>query len=289
MRQYIPEKGDYELDGNALPGWRDGAEPVQRRGRKTGVLLQRTKTTKAGEHLDVDVYPVLDWAYSREAKKRGKTPEQMRKINFANRLRRFAQLMNANFGDGDLKADLTCAKECAFEDFLKIKKRFFCQLRKRFKAAGVKMEYMGIIESTHEGRRHHIHMVLRGGVITRDEVEELWGQGTANADRVRTKYEDKGLEGFARYMAQHKDTQEKLMRRAWFASKGLKKPKTTCSDRKFSRGAAARIEKAVREDAQKEFEKRYPGYRLIEYTIRYSEFLPGAYIHAHLKRIGGSP
>ena len=270
-RTWIPENSDYVYDQPRHAG-------------KKGVLLQRTRTVKAGEYLDADIYPVLSWPYAREAKQRRKTPEQMRKANFAHAFRYAVQLLNANFGEGDLKCDLTCAHECTYRDFLRVKRNFMDRLRARFRAAGVPMAYFGIMESTNGGKRHHIHMVLRGGVLTRNEVEDLWGQGTANADRVQVQYQEKGLEGFARYITQHKDTQEKLMRRKWFASKGLKKPRPTYSDRRFSRAAAARIEKAVREDAAREFEKRYPGYMLIDYQVHYSDFLPGVYIHAFMRR-----
>lgn len=271
MKGYIPEAADYAYDRPMRSG-------------KQGVLLMRTKTVKAGDHLDADIYPVLDWEYSRETKRRGRTPEQMAKANFKNAQRRAAQLANANFGDGDLICHLTMAEECSYEEFLTIKRRFMDKLRRRFRAAKVDFAYMGIIESTNGGRRHHLHMLLRGGALTRDEVEAIWARGTANVDRVQTQYQDGGLEGFVRYITRHKDTQEKLMRRKWFSSKGLKQPKTTYSDRKFSRGAAARIEKAVQEDARREFEKRYPGYRMVEYSVHYSDFLPGVYVHAHMVR-----
>lgn len=272
MRQYIPDREDYAFD-----------QPTHR--SRKGVLLQRTKTVIAGEHLDADIYPVLDWQYRREAGKRGKTPEQMQRANFARSFRTLTQLCNLNFGDGDLILTLTDAEERTDAEFERAKRRFFYRLRKLFKAAGVKMEYIGIIETTHKGKQHHIHMLLRGGVIGRDEAEALWDLGTANADRVQTKHEAKGLEGFCRYITQAKSTQEKLLRRKWFASKGLKKPRATYNDRKFSRAAAARIEKAVREDARREFEKRYPGWRLVEYSVHYSDFLPGVYIHAHMRKI----
>ena len=271
MRGYIPEADDYAYD-----------QPRHTAGK--GVLLQRTKTVVAGDHLDADIYPVLDWQYSREAGKRGKTPEQMRKANFRRAFRYFVQLCNANFDDHDLKCELTMARECSFDEFKKIKRNFFDRLRKKYRAAGVKLEYAGIIESTHQGRQHHIHMVLRGGVMSRDEVERLWGQGTANVDRVQTAYEDKGLEGFVRYMTQHKDTQEKLMNHKWFASKGLKKPRPTYNDSKFSRRASMKLAQAAQEDAKKLFEKKYPGWRLVEYSLHYSDFLPGVYIHAHMRR-----
>ena len=271
MRTYVPDFEDYSFDQPKHQG-------------KGGVLLQRTKTVVAGDHLDADIYPVLDFLYKREAGTRGKTTEQMRKANLNRARKQLTQLCNANFGDGDLILTLTCGLEMPYAEFEKVKRRFMGRLRTRFQKAGVKMEYIGIVESTNGGKRHHIHMLLRGGVIGRDEVEKLWGQGTANADRVQTKYEDKGLAGFCRYITQHKDTQEKLMRRAWFASKGLKKPRATYNDRKFSRRASQKIADAVKEDAKKEFEKRYPGWRMVDYSLHYSDFLPGVYIHAHMRR-----
>lgn len=273
MRRYAPETAEYYLD-----------QPKHRGGSK-GVLLQRTKTVVAGDHLDADIYPVLDWQYSREVKARRKTPEQMRKANFDRAFRYFVQLGNMNFGEGDIFVTLTDAQERSFEDFKRHKRNFFDRLRARFKKAGVPFDYLGIIESTKGGEQHHIHMILRGGVIERDELEKMWTLGTANSHRVQVKFEDKGVEGICRYMTNHKDTQEKLMAHKWFASKGLKKPRATYNDSKFSRAAAARIEKAVREDARKEFEKRYPGWRLVEYKVHYSDFLPGVYIHAHMIRV----
>lgn len=272
MHRYAPDTGSYAYD-----------TPKHQGGSK-GVLLQRTKTVIAGDHLDADIYPVLDWQYSREVKARRKTPEQMRKANFDRAFRYFTQLGNLNFGEGDIFASLLMAGECSFEEFKRHKRRFMDRVRTKFKAAGVPMEYLGIIESTNGGTKHHIHMILRGGVIGRDELEKMWKLGTTNTHRVQVKYQEHGVEGLCRYMVQHKDTQEKLMAHKWFASKGLKKPRATYNDSKFSRAAAARIEKAVREDARKEFEKRYPGWRLVEYSVHYSDFLPGVYIHAHMRR-----
>ena len=271
-RTFVPDFEDYAFDQPRHQG-------------KAGVLLQRTRTVVAGEHLDADIYPVLDWPYKREAGKRGKTTEQMRKANFQRAFRTLTQLANANFGDGDMILTLTSAEEMALEDFERVKRRFMGRLRKRFKAAGVRMDYIGIIESNSAETRHHIHMLLRGGVIGRDEVEQLWGQGTANADRVQTRNEEKGLEGFCRYITQHKGTQKKLMSRKWFCSKGLKRPRATYNDSKFSRRAAARLDQQAREDAKALFEKKYPGWRLVDYSVHYSDFLPGVYVHAHMRRI----
>lgn len=272
MRTYIPEDEDYAYDQPRHAG-------------KAGVLLQRTKTVVAGDHLDADIYPVLDWPYKREAGKRGKTPEQMRKANFNRAFRYFTQLGNLNFGEGDIFGTFTSAEGCSLEEFCKVKRRFFDRLRAKYKKAGVPLEYLGIVESTRQGRQHHIHMHLRGGVLTRDEVEKIWREGIANTRAVQVKFEDKGVEGLCRYMTQHKEGQEKLMKRKWFASKGLKKPRPTYNDSKFSRRAAAKLAQAAQEDAKALFEKRYPGWRLVDYSVHYSDFLPGVYIHAHMRRI----
>ncbi|MBR3105863.1 MAG: hypothetical protein IKH30_01615 [Clostridia bacterium] len=271
MRTYIPEAEEYALD-----------QPMHRSSK--GVLLQRTKTVVAGDHLDADIYPVLDWQYSREAGKRGKTTEQMQRANFARAFRTFTQIGNLNFGEGDIFGTFTSAEGCSLEEFAKIKRRFFDRLRTKYRKAGVPLEYMGIVESTRQGQQHHIHMILRGGALTRDEVEKIWREGVANTRAVQVKFEDKGVEGLCRYMTQHKEGQEKLMKRKWFASKGLKKPRATYNDRKFSRRASQKIADAVREDAKREFEKRYPGWRLVDYTVHYSDFLPGVYVHAHMRR-----
>jgi len=272
MRRYAADTADYAFD-----------QPRHQGGSK-GALLMRTKTVVAGDHLDADIYPVLDWEYSRTAKARRKTPEQMQRANLQRAQRYFTQLANLNFGEGDLFLTLTSAEECGIEDFKKAKRNFMDRLRARFKAAGVPFDYLGIIESTNGGSKHHIHMILRGGAVDRDAIEKLWRLGMANTKRVQVAFEGKGLEGLCRYMTNHKDTQEKLMGHKWFSSKGLKKPRATYNDSKFSRRAAAQIEKAVRDDARREFEKRYPGWRLVDYSVHYSDFLPGVYIHAHMRR-----
>ena len=189
------------------------------------------------------------------------------------------------------------------------------RIRQRAKARKALLKYIYVIETTGEGERerHHVHMVLsvsdkeqprrgcdaagenqhgevaqtaegRGCAenrewITRDEAENLWRHGLARADRCQAQ--EKGLAGFARYITARKETQHRLMKRSWGASKNLKQPTVTVADRKFSRAAADRIARDVEGDAKAVLEKKYPGYRLIEEPrIRWSDFLPGCYIYA---------
>lgn len=271
MREYVPGEWEYQ----------------ERTGeyRKKGVLLYRTKETYAGDYLDVDIYPVLDMDHGGLAKT-NKTRDCQQKLNARNAQKKLAQMMNANFGHGDLLVHLTCADGWDERNAARQARNFIGRLRTRARRAGAELRYIYVIETTGEGerKRHHIHMVLGGGWIGRDEVEALWGHGLSRVDRYQDQ--DAGLSGFAHYITQRKTTQQKLMKRKWAASKNLKKPVVKTSSTRFTRRAAQKITQNVTADAKAEFAKRYPGYRLVEMPeIRYSDLMPGAYITAHLRRI----
>lgn len=264
---YIPDGSEYEY-----------AQP--RHAGKRGVLLQRTKTVKAGEYLECEIFPVLDRDHAKVARER-KTPEAMRRVNLRNAKKRLERLANMNFGPGDMLCHFTCKGRTEEEQIRRITKNFMDRLRRKFREKGGAFEYIYVIEVTKT--QWHIHMLLRGGVLTRDETEKAWGHGLARADRYQDQ--PKGLCGFANYITQSKDTQERLLKRRWACSKGLRQPKVTVSDSKFSRHAAARLAQETMEDARALFAKKYPGYYLVEQPlIRYSDFLPGVYIYAMLRK-----
>jgi len=250
-----------------------------------GVLLQRTKTYKCGDTLEAEIMPVVSWAYRREAQARKKSTEQMKRGNDRRQENYLRRLMNLNFGPGDLMLNsLTTKEPCAFEVFEKRVKAFIGKLRKVYRAAGMELKYILHLEKTGEGEetRYHVHGIINRGPLDRDQAEGLWPWGLANVDRV--KRADGGLAGYARYMMIKKDGQEAAGKRRFRCSRGLKKPEPTVSDHKFSRAQAAKIERMCREDARGLFEKKYPGYRLMGYAIRYSDFLPGCYIYAAMEK-----
>ena len=253
--------------------------------RRKGIMLYRTKETYAGEFLDVEMYPVLDMDHAGHG--RGNcTKEAQKRLNAKNAQKKLGQLMNANFGKGDLLVHLTCAKNWDEEAAMRQTRNFISRLRTRAKKAGAELKYIYVIETTGENakRRHHIHMVMNGGWISRDDVEKLWVHGLSRVDRYQDQ--DAGLKGFAMYITQRKSTQEKLLRRKWAGSKNLIKPTTRESSTRFSRRSAMKIAMNAEADAKKEFEKRYPGYRLIEMPeIRYNDMMPGAYIYASMRRM----
>lgn len=276
MRQYITTAADYTM------------EAQQGQGGKKGVLLERTKTIKAGDFLECEIFPVVQIDQGKRQRLRQKSPEAIQKANRERARRKLERLLNANFGPGDLLLHLTMAKPCPFADMQRLVRNYVQRLKGRAKKAGVPCKYVYVIETTGEGERerHHVHMVLSaaGNWITRDQAEGLWKHGLARADRCQRQ--EKGLAGFARYITQRKETQRRLMRRSWGASKNLRQPTVTVSDHKFSRRAAEEIARGIQADARAILEKKYPGYRLIEQpTVRQSDFLPGCYIYAIMERV----
>ena len=269
----------------------DYALPDRPQGKsgRAGVLMQRTKTVKAGDFLECEIFPVVMMDSAQREKRRKKSKEEITRANEERARRKLERLLNANFGEGDLLLHLTMAKPCPYAEMQQAVRNYIARLKYRAEKTCTACKYVYVIETTGEGerQRHHVHMVLGtrdGQWITRDAAECLWKHGLARADRCQRQ--EKGLCGFARYITMRKATQERLMRRSWGASKGLRQPTVTVSDRKFTRGAAGRIARGVEEDARAIFEKKYPGYRLIQDSvkIKYSDFLPGAYIYAFMEK-----
>lgn len=252
---------------------------------KKGVLLMRTKTIKAGNYLECEIYPVVDMETAGRIRTGKRTTKAQKEVNLRNARKKLERLMNANFGTGDLIAHLTMEETDDEAGMRRIARNFIGRLRARARKKGVELRYIYVLEATgaQERRRGHMHMVLNGGWISRDEIEAMWGHGLSRVDRVQRQ--EKGLCGFAQYITQRKETQEKLLHRRWACSKGLKQPVVLTSDHKFTRAASARIAAAVGMDARAEFERRYPGYMLVEQPlVRYSELAPGAYIYAFMRK-----
>ena len=269
---YTPEAWEYQETG-------------KHEYRKKGIMLYRTKEIHAGEFLDIEMYPVIDMDHAGHARQNRTRPCQQA-LNAKNAQKKLARLMNANFGKGDLLVHLTCGENWDEETAMRQARNFISRLRTRAKKALAALKYIYVLETTGEGERmrHHIHMVMNGGWIGRDDVEKLWGHGLSRVDRYQEQ--DSGLKGFAMYITQRKSTQAKLLKRKWASSKNLKKPTEKESSTRFSRRAAMRIAQDAESNAKAEFEKRYPGYRLIEQPeIRYSDMMPGAYIYACMRKI----
>lgn len=253
---------------------------------KKGVLAIRTKEIKAGEYMDVEIFPVLDRQWSKTGEGKTKSPEAIRKVNLRNARKRLTRLLNTNFGKGDIIATLTDKEAKTEEDAKRHLDNYIKALRRLVEKYEEELTYLYVMETTSKGV-YHIHMAIRNFAGTAQEgIEKIrakWRHGISRIDPIQES--EGGLKGFALYITQKKSAQEKILRRRWAGSKNLRKPVEKITDKRFSKRAADRIAREAREDARAMIEKKYPGYMLIsEPEIYYSDILPGAYIYLSLRR-----
>ena len=128
-----------------------------------------------------------------------------------------ALLMDANFGRNDLHVTLTYrGTPPDYEQARKDVRNYLRAVKRMREKAGLpEMKYIYVIEEEGgdgEKRRIHVHLMMTGG-ISREALEEKWGRGYANCDRLQPE-EGTGLLELARYFT--KQGMEKH-RRAWSA------------------------------------------------------------------------
>lgn len=292
MEQVYEELFTQEPTPDGLPkGWMDG------------VTCQRVRTTHAGSLLMVDSYPVYTSAMMRIAreiaaarKDRQETREAQKKVNAAHARKKLAALAAENFGPGDILMTLTWRSDdqerpTTAMDAKKQMDKFIRKVRALHKARSLEpMRYIYVIESTHSkkhGAQHHVHLLTGGSGLSEGELRDLWRSMHRDArvmtDRVWDRPE--GLTRWAGYVTKSSATESDGRQtvetaRRWYASRGLKRPKVTVSDKKLSRTRADRIARDFDFDGKRILESIYKGYTVIDLSVRTSEWLPGAYIYA---------
>lgn len=280
---------------------------------KTEVGGIRTKTTIAGDSLEIDAFPILRVSTeARREKERRKSGKWQKLLNERNSERRFRTLAEVNFGAGDWvahptfdygfvdygmssKADTRAwLKNNGYpmddEDATRIMSNFIRRLKRRIRKKGgdeKAFKYIYVVETTRQPRdddpdplppRYHYHMIFSGlGILTIDDINACWTFGYSKAAPVDMRYN--GLEGLSKYF-----TKRQKGKRKWVPSKNLKQPTIKRSDRKISRARAAKIAADVQHNGREILETLYPGYRCERVEVKYSDFVDGAYIYARLRR-----
>lgn len=276
-------------------------------GWQSGTVTQRTKTTKAGDFAYVESFPVWDTTHKHqadEAREKHKTTAAQDKINKRRAQLRIEQLINNNFGPGDILLTCTYPDSAQPEDARRAHKdiqNYMTRIKRLREKRGLSpLKYVYVTEYTESekrGLRFHHHCIINAG-LSRDEVEQLWtskhGSGICN---TRTAQEqDEGLAGWANYITKQlhrsadpeEDRQKRATVRGWCRSRNLKVPVTTTADKKLSKRRMDRIVEDVAQNGRAILEKIYPGYHIIgDVTVYTSPFVPGAYIRAKLRKIKG--
>ncbi len=260
-----------------------GGDPYRER---VGGMHYCTKTEKAGDTLVLTVYPILgrsDRAKA-EAARKAMSRERQTRYNRERARRRLALLMDANFGKNDLHVTLTYrGTPPDYEQARKDVRNYLRAVKRMREKAGLpEMKYIYVLEEEGgdgEKRRIHVHLMMTGGV-SREALEEKWGRGYANCDRLQPE-EGTGLLELARYFT--KQGMEKH-RRAWSASKNLRQPRTTVSRTRMSNARVRRLCQEMPGSAAEIMGKLYPAYKLGAVEPYVSDWIPGVYLRIRLRR-----
>lgn len=254
------------------------------REKKRGIAYQ-TKTTKAGDQLEADIYQVFGSRHDAPRTKRGnKSRPEQKNLNDRRARRYLNNLVNANFGKGDLWCTFTYDDEhlpADPEQADRIFGNFIRRINRRRKKRGQEnVRYICVTEYSDDlekGTRCHHHVIMSGD-CDRDELEEIWKQGKRNHTRRISPDPDTNVAGIVNYIS--KDPKG---RKRWRASKNLNKPIVTKSVCRFGKRTAQRMA-TDRSYLEARILKSYPGYRFIDAEVRINDINGGFYIYARMVR-----
>lgn len=257
------------------------------------------------DYLEVDIYNYTaaeqqNTQRGTRSKKEKDSVQKQVDWNDKNSKRRFLQLVNTNFGEGDLHVSLTYSTanlptSCA--DAEHELRNFLRRVKDKRKKSGLPpLKYIAIPVCTFKkdgitpARIHH-HVIMNGG-LSRDEIEDLWRKrrkagwkkgeriGFANADNLQAgeygfaelcEYLSKQAGGKKRWSSSQNldkpekeitdpDSPPKATPSKFSASANLQTPWSRTNDHKYSR---KEIEKIAKNPPSVEYwEKRYPGYTI---------------------------
>lgn len=251
--------------------------------------LYRTTTIKAKniksgqELLEAQIYPSFLHKANMPKTKRGRESKPSQKnLNDKNSRRYFLRLANINFTTDDLWCTFTWDKDhipkdeqAADRDIVNFIKRINYR-RKKAGRDNIKYLLIPVVD----GAEHpHVHILMTGDGMDRDDLESLWTKGKrANTRRVKPDG-DFLLSGLATYMSNNRKG-----KRRWRGSKNLTKPPEPA--RSYSKFRKRTVDRMVRdhEKLKAEMEKAYPGYRFLDAEVQYNGVTAAFYIYARMMR-----
>ena len=258
-----------------------------------GKMGYRRRTTVSGPRIDAEVFPTFG-RNQRGDLRRAKskiTREAQQRANDERSRVHLIQLVEANFTEKDVALGLDYAGEVPTPERVdKDVRNFIARVKRARKKAGLpELKYIYAIggdempAAGYSGKRPHVHMIMNGG-IDRDELEKMWRQGRANCYRLQPM--DEGLGGIAVYFTRQKqDRPPKKGVRKWRGSRNLTQPEPRSRDARMPNSRVKRIARDFRNEAKDVMEKLYPGYKLQDCQVRYSDIVDGVYIRCVLRRM----
>lgn len=244
----------------------------------------KTRNDKTG-HVIVEsfVYPSYRCRHDMPRTKRGREskPSQKR-LNDKNAQRYMARLINANFSQGDLFVTFTWDDDNMPADTKEAQKQvsnFFKRINYRRKKRGFENCRYIYVLAVDDYVRPHVHIVMSGDCMTRDEIEDAWTHCRRKNSRRLEPDDGTLLSGLACYLSQNPHKSKR-----WQSSKNLIKPGKI--SRSYSKFTKKRVDRMARdyEVCRQEMQKAYPGYQFIDADIRYNGVTAAFYIYARLAR-----
>lgn len=240
----------------------------------------RVKEYYCGKHLELEIFPVTpkQMKQKRKDKKKETVPKQ-KNLNDKNSRKYLRRITHLNFTDKDIAMHLTYRPEClpkTEEEARKDVRNFLRRVNYHIEKIGLpKLKYIAVIEYEEGKSQLHHHIIMSGGV-DRDTLEEIWGKGRANADRLKS--DEYGYEALVNYI-----TKDPKGKKRWISSKGLKKPEPNVSDHKYKKNRV--IEIAKNPDDTEIFEQNYPGYFLTTCKVQVNDYTAGIHLEIKLRKI----
>lgn len=254
---------------------------------KAKKTIYATKEIRAGEQLEIEIYPEFTKGQIQEIpteamKKKQKAAQW--NLNEKNSRKMCERVINENFTDRDIWATLTYTEDNApgsFEEAQKNMQNYIRRLNYFRKKNGLPaLRYVYVTEYGKQNGHCHHHIVLDGD-MSMDTVESLWKLGRRNEVR-RLKKDENGLTGMAQYITKEK---KQKSQKKWTASKGLRKPAETVNHYKFRKKD---VDEVIRNhDCLKEKLAIWygkDGYIFTSQEVRYNDFNGRYYIYARMRK-----
>lgn len=245
----------------------------------------REKKYKCGKYLEVELYHISkkEQKKSRKRKKKESRKEQ-KNLNAKNARKKLRRLLNANFDNKDLIVHLTYNNFNLPKDekrAIRDRENYIRRLKNYRKRNNLpELKYIAVLEYKEANQndkrtrtRIHHHIVISG--MDRDKVEELWGKGRANADRLQPN--ELGFEELANYIS--KDPKGK---KRYSPSRNLIIPEAEINDYKYSYKKTWNLS---RNGTREDFEKLYPGYVYTTHEVQVNEINAGTYIYIKMRKL----
>lgn len=228
----------------------------------------KEKIMVCGDWIYGEVHPTWRAAGKRQGKFR-ETSETQQKLNDRRAELWLMAVAHANFHKGDYSLHLTFADEKLPKDdeaFERVIRNFMARIRRLYRKAEALLKYI-IVRAWSGKGRPHLHLILSGGV-EREAIEDCWGQGFANCDRL--EFNETGIADLVTYFGHQKkpgkadvEHARRKGERRWSGSRNLEKPTERTNLTRYSKAALEEIADSANPHGI--FHARYPGFWLAEF------------------------